>query len=75
VDATVLAVIRMALNALADRVLTLISLMMTFGLSCWAMHLPTQERLLIAAGFAILVFVPSVIKEKRREGLGQHEPQ
>lgn len=73
-DATVLAVIRVALNVLGDRLLTLISLLMTFGLSCWAMYAPVQERLLIAGGFAILVFVPAVIKEKRREGSGQHEP-
>ena len=72
-DATIIAVIRMALNTLADRVLTIIALLMTFGLSCWAMYAPTQERLYIAAGFAILVFLPSVIKEKRREGTGQQE--
>lgn len=72
-DATILAVIRMALSALTDRILTILSLLMTFGLSCWAMYVPTQERLYIAAGFAILVFLPAVIKEKRREGLGQHE--
>lgn len=73
-DATVFAVLRVAMNILGDRILTLLSLVMTFGLSCWAMYAPTQDRLLIVGGFAILVFVPAVIKERRREGSIQQEP-
>jgi hypothetical protein len=76
VDATVLAIVRMSLAVLTERLLTLCSLWMTFGVTCWAMYAPTVERLQIAGGFAIIVFVPSLIKERRREGRQQHqEPQ
>jgi hypothetical protein len=76
VDATVLAIVRMGLAVITDRLLTISSLWMTFGLTAWAMYLPTVERLQIAGGFAILVFVPSLFKERRREGRQQHkEPE
>ena len=75
-DATVLAIVRMSLAVLTERLLTLCSLWMTFGITCWAMYAPTVERLQIAGGFAIIVFVPSLIKERRREGRQQQqEPQ
>jgi len=63
-DATFLAVIRMGLTVLTDRLLTLLAILMTFGLAAWAMYLPTPERLEIAAGFGILVFIPSLLKER-----------
>lgn len=63
-DATFLAVIRMGLSVLTDRLLTVLALLMTFGLAAWAMSSPTQERLEIAAGFGILVFIPSLLKER-----------
>lgn len=75
-DATVLAIVRMGLTVLTDRILTLFSLWMTFGLTCWAMYTPTIERLYVVAGFACLVYVPAVIKERRREERKQQqEPQ
>jgi hypothetical protein len=40
-------------------------LWMTFGLAAWAMYAPTTERLYIAGGFAVLVFIPSLTKEAR----------
>ena len=72
-DATVLAIVRMSLAVLTERLLTLCSLWMTFGITCWAMYAPTVERLQIAGGFAIIVFVPSLIKERRREGRQQQQ--
>ena len=75
-DATVLAIVRMSLAVITERLLTLCSLWMTFGVTCWAMYAPTVERLQISGGFALIVFVPSLIKERRREGRQQHqEPQ
>lgn len=75
-DATVLAIVRMGFTVLTDRLLTLCSLWMTFGIACWAMYEPSAERLHIAVGFALIVFVPSLIKERRREGRQQHkEPE
>lgn len=66
-DATLLAIIRVGLSVLADRVLALLSLFMTFCLSCWVMYDPSQLRLYVVGGFAILVFVPSVIRSNRNE--------
>jgi hypothetical protein len=56
----------MALNTITDRLLTVLSLLMTFGLAAWAMYVPTEPRLYIAGGFAVLVYIPSVIKERKR---------
>jgi hypothetical protein len=66
-DATLLAIIRVGLSVLADRVLALISLFMTFCLSCWVMYNPSELRLFVVGGFAMLVFVPSVIRSNRNE--------
>jgi len=73
-DATILAIVRMALHTITDRLLTLLSLFMTFGLAAWAMSSPTDQRLYIAGGFAVLVYIPSVLKErKRHEGQVKQE--
>ena len=65
--ATLLAVIRMGLAVLTDRLLTVLALLMSFGLASWAMYAPSMERLQIAAGFGIIVYLPALIKERRRE--------
>jgi hypothetical protein len=65
-DATILAIVRVALNTVTDRLLTVLSLLMTFGLAAWAMYAPTEQRLYIAGGFAVLVYIPSVMKERKR---------
>ena len=41
---------------------------MTFGLSCWAMSEPTYERLGMAGFFAVAVFIPSLARERKRNG-------
>jgi hypothetical protein len=65
-DATVIAIVRIGLATLADRVLTISTLWMTFGLVCWAMYMPSIERLQLAGGFAVLVYIPALIKERPR---------
>lgn len=72
-DATVLHIVRMAFSVLTDRILTVCTLWMTFGLTCWAMYMPTNERLYVAGGFAILVFLPTLIKERGRERTRQQQ--
>ena len=64
-DATVIALVRTALAVVTARLLTLMGLWMTFGLAAWAMYAPTMERLYVAGGFALLVFIPSLTKEAR----------
>ena len=72
--ATVLAVIRMGLAVLTDRLLTVSALLMTFGLASWAMYAPSPERLQIAAGFGIVVYLPALIKERPRDRKQQADP-
>jgi len=59
--------IRTGLVILQGRFLILISLLMVFGLACEVMYDPNWIRASVAAGFAILVFLPLVsqLKEKR----------
>ena len=65
-DAQMLKVIRLAIMVLGDRLLTILSLSMTFGLACWVMTQPTWERMAMAAFFAVVVFIPTAIKERRK---------
>ena len=81
-DVSVIALVRMALAVVTARLLTLMGLWMTFGLAAWAMYAPSMERLFIAGGFAVLVFIPSLTKETRgpkkepaRERPQQQEPE
>ena len=64
-DATVIALVRTALAVVMARILTVLGLVMTFALACWAMYAPTIERLYVAGGFAVLVYIPSVLRETR----------
>jgi len=61
-----LKIIRIAIHALTDRLITLLSLLMTFGLSCWAMAYPTWERIAMAGFFCVVVFLPSLSREKAK---------
>ena len=74
-DATFIATVRMALSVLTDRLLTVSALLMTFGLASWAMYAPSIERLQIAGGFGIIVYLPALIKERRRERPIQQESE
>lgn len=81
-DVSVIALVRMALAVVTARLLTLMGLWMTFGLAAWAMYAPSMERLYIAGGFAVLVYIPSLTKETRgpkkepaRERSQQQEPE
>ena len=60
--------IRIALETLTERLLTLVSMAMTFALSCWTMAEPGYERMAMAAFFAISVFLPSVHRERNKDG-------
>jgi len=66
-DVTLLTIIRVGLSVLTGRLLTLLSLLMVFILSCWVMYDPSPLRMYVAGGFAILVFIPSIVKETKNE--------
>jgi len=66
-DDQLLAAMDVATRILAARVLSLLSLGMTFGLFCWAMWMQTIVACVVAGGFAVLVFLPTLIGERRGE--------
>jgi hypothetical protein len=57
-----------ATRIVASRVLTMLSLAMVFGLFCWAMYLGNQISLWTAGVFAVLVFLPILVADKRNGG-------
>lgn len=61
----VLAVMNAASRILAARVLSVVSLLMVFGLSVAATCLQTWPSMFVAAGFAILVFLPVLLRDAR----------
>lgn len=60
-----LRVVRIALELIAERVFSILAILMTFALSCWAMYEPTYERLGMAAFFAVAVYIPSLARERK----------
>jgi len=73
-DAAVVRVVRLALATISERLLTLMAMGLTFALAAWVMKVPTWERMAMAAFFAIVVFLPCVLKEKRHESQTQRPP-
>ena len=65
-DTMAIRVLRMALQLLSDRVLTILSLLMSFGLACWVMRYPDHERIFMAGFFCLVVFVPTLVRERRQ---------
>lgn len=66
-EATAIVVLRLALRALSERILSMMALLMTFGLACWAMYDPNWQRDGIAAFFAVAVFLPCVWRDRRKD--------
>jgi hypothetical protein len=57
----------LALKVLTQRFLTLLALLMTFGLFCWSMYLGTWIHFAIAGAFGVIIFLPVLLGEKRPE--------
>ena len=66
-DATILKMVRIALNVIAERLLIILGLAMAFGLACWAMWDPMQGRLITLGLFAILVYIPLILRGKKND--------
>jgi hypothetical protein len=47
-----------ALHVIQARVVVVLCMLLTFAIFCWAMWLQTQLGAIIAAAFALLVFLP-----------------
>jgi hypothetical protein len=61
-----------ALQVLQARLLVIMSMLMTFGLFCWSMWLESQLAIVIAAAFAVLVFLPILWSAGERHATTQH---
>lgn len=60
-----IAIVRLALNVISERLLTIVALLLVFGLACWTMYDPTYIRLGTMAFFAIFSFL--LLKTRKRE--------
>jgi hypothetical protein len=61
-DAT--QIIRIALGVISDRLITILSLLTSFGMGCWVMWEPTWERVATLAIFVVFAYLTVSIKEK-----------
>jgi hypothetical protein len=64
-DMNLVMAINAATRILAARVLSMIGLLMVFGLACWAMIVGTILSLVLVGGFALLVFLPVLWQDHR----------
>jgi hypothetical protein len=55
------------LTVLTHRALTLLALIMTFGLFCWAMALGSWTHFAIAGAFGAVIFLPILAVDRRPE--------
>jgi membrane protein YdbS with pleckstrin-like domain len=62
--AVVLKVVRVAMEVISMRLLTILSMAMSFGLALWTMQEPSWERMAMAAFFAVCVFLPCINIER-----------
>jgi len=72
-DVNIIKLVRLALSVLSDRLLTLVSLVMTFALACWVMKEPDLMRECMAGFFALFVFIPCILKEKVKSNEGSRQ--
>jgi len=64
--AVVLKVVRVAMEVISMRLLTILSMAMSFGLALWTMLEPSWERMAMAAFFAVCVYLPCINIERLR---------
>lgn len=69
-DDSILKVIRLALEVITDRLITILGLSMSCGLACWTMWGPDWERVTTLAIFVIFTYLV-IKKDQHRE----HHPK
>ena len=62
--AVMLKVVRMALEIISMRLLTILSMVMSFFLAIWTMSDPSWERMATSAFFAVCVYLPCISFER-----------
>ena len=61
------AIIRLALSVITDRLITILALLTSCGLACWAMWGMGWERVTILAIYVIFSYLTVKTKEKKSE--------
>jgi hypothetical protein len=65
-DGAAMKMVRMAMEVLSMRLLTILAMGMSFLLACWAMLEPTYERMGMAGFFAVCVYLPCINWERKK---------
>ena len=66
-EGMILRIVRMAMEVLSMRLLTILSMAMSFALAVWTMLEPSYERMAMAAFFAVCVYLPCISIEKGKK--------
>jgi TRAP-type C4-dicarboxylate transport system permease small subunit len=67
-DAAILKTVRLALEVISDRLVTLFGLSMSFALGCWTMWGPEWERVAtLQQIFVAFAYLTVRVKEKRND--------
>lgn len=65
-DGAVFKIVRVALEIISMRLLTILAMVGSFLLACWTMWEPTWERMAMAGFFAVCVFLPCINWERKK---------
>lgn len=65
-EGMVLRIVRMAMEVLSLRLLTILSMAMSFALAVWTMLEPSWERMAMSAFFAVCVYLPCISIERNK---------
>jgi hypothetical protein len=66
-EGMVLKIVRVAMEVLSMRLLTILSMAMSFALAIWTMLEPSWERMAMAAFFAVCVYLPCINIERGKK--------
>jgi hypothetical protein len=66
-EALLLKIVRVAVQTISMRLLTILSMAMSFALAVWTMLEPTYERMAMAAFFAVCVYLPCISMERKKD--------
>jgi hypothetical protein len=61
-----IALVRLALRIISDRLLVILALALSFSLACWSMYDPIWERLATMAFFSIFSYLVINIRERNK---------
>jgi len=61
------------MRVLSNRMVLVAALLMVFGLFCWAMYTPTNERILAATIFTVLVFLPTIRADSKQSEMKEKQ--